>query len=94
MSSKLFFGLAILGILATTAQAQTGPLATAGAENLTLPAAPIRVAPLLTPEAYARDVMCQSGYVDEAIARCIAVQTPAVAPAVAPVPVPLEVPQQ
>ena len=86
MSSKLFLGLAILGMLATTAQAQTGPLATAGAENLPLPAAPIRVAPLLTPEAYARDVMCQSGYVDEAIARCIAVQTP--------VPVPLAVPQQ
>ena len=90
MTSKLLLGLAILGMLATTAQAQTGPLATAGAENLTLPAAPIRVTPLLTSEAYARDVMCQSGYVDEAIARCIAVQTPAVVP----VPVPLAVPQQ
>ena len=90
MSSKLFFSLAILGILATAAQAQTEPLATAGAENLTLPAAPIRVAPSISPEASALDVMCQSAYVDEAIAHCIAVQTPAVAP----VPVPLVVPQQ
>jgi hypothetical protein len=35
-------------------------------------------------EAYDRDVMCQSGYVEEAIAHCIAAQTPA-APAMAAV---------
>jgi hypothetical protein len=90
MSSKLLLGLAILGMLATAAQAQTEPLATAGAENLALLAAPIGVAPSITPEASALDVMCQSAYVDEAIARCIAVQTPAMAP----VPVPLAAPQQ
>ncbi len=84
MSSKLFLGLAILGMLTAAAQAQTEPLATAGADNLTLPAAPIRVVPLSTPEAYDRDVMCQSGYVDEAIARCIAAQPPIIAPIPAP----------
>jgi hypothetical protein len=90
MTSKLLLGLAILGMLATTAQAQTESLATASTENLTPPAAPIRVAPSITPEASALDVMCQSAYVDEAIAHCIAVQ----APVVAPVPVPLAAPQQ
>jgi hypothetical protein len=84
MTYKVLLGLAILGMLATAAQAQTEPLATAGAENLILPAAPIRVVPLSTPEAYARDVMCQSGYVDEAIARCIAAQPPVIAPILAP----------
>jgi hypothetical protein len=86
MTSKFLLGLTILGMLATTVQAQTEPLATAGTENLTPPAAPIRVAPPITPEASALDVMCQSAYVDEAIAHCIAVQTP--------VPVPLAAPQQ
>jgi hypothetical protein len=90
MTSKLLLGLAILGMLATAAQAQTEPLAAAGTESLTLPTAPIRVAPSITPEASALDVMCQSAYVDEAIAHCIAVQTPAVAP----IPVPLAAPKE
>jgi hypothetical protein len=47
--------------------------------------APTQVRPSLAPEAYARDVMCQSGYVDEAIAHCIAAQTPVAAPATATV---------
>jgi hypothetical protein len=77
MTCKLLPSLAILGMFATAAQSQGEPVATASAGNLTMPTAPTQVRTSTTPEAYARDVMCQSGYVDEAIAHCIARQTPA-----------------
>jgi hypothetical protein len=85
MTSKLLFSLAILGMLTTVAQAQGEPVATASTGNLAVPTAPTQVRPSMNPEAYARDVMCQSGYVDEAIAHCIAAQTPVAAPATATV---------
>ena len=85
MMSKWLISLATLGMLATAVQAQGGPVVTASTGNLTVPTAPAQIRHSLTPEAYTRDVMCQSGYVDEAIARCIAAQTPVAAPATASV---------
>ena len=83
MTSKLLLSLAALGLLTTAALAQSEPLATAGVKNLALPIAPIQVKPSLPLEAYALDVMCQSAYVDEAIARCIAGPTPVAVPVAA-----------
>ena len=83
MASKLLLGLATLGILTTAALAQSEPVATTDVKYLTLPIALIQVRPSLALEAYALDVMCQSAYVDEAIARCIAGQTPVAVPVAA-----------
>ena len=80
MTFKMLLGIAALGILTTAALAQSEPPTMAGGKDLNLPTVPIQARPSLALEAYALDVMCQSAYVDEAIARCIAGQTPVAVP--------------
>ena len=85
MTSKWLISLAALGMLTTAVQAQGEAVVTASTGTPIVSTAPTQVRHSLTSEAYTRDVMCQSGYVDEAIAHCIAAQTPVAAPTTASV---------
>ena len=73
---KMLLSVVVLGALITPAQAQTETADTARVETLAVPIAPIQAKPKMTAEEFTLEVMCQSAYETEAIARCIAAQGP------------------